>query len=148
MGIRCRPVARESRSGVKKELRAYDLYTGRSRESLLKAPLPIRAVAADSERIVLLIGDEDEDWFCAARRRRRRAMEKLASFRARPITAIGFVIARARSRGLRNDRLIATCSSRRGVTCDVARGLRCHADPRPPSREARRRLLHPPSITA
>lgn len=93
--------------GVKKELRAYDLHTGKSRV-LLKTPLPIRAVAADSERIVLLIGDEDEDWFFAAAPRDGGAVEKLASFPRAPYHRHRLVIARDHAITVSNDRLIAT----------------------------------------
>jgi hypothetical protein len=93
---------------IKKEVRAIELETGKSRV-LLRAPHPVHAVRADETHIALVMGEEDEDWFLGATPRRESGdgVRKLASFRRAPYHKHPLLIARGHAVTLSNDRIIA-----------------------------------------
>lgn len=88
-----------------KSVRAIDPSTGRSR-NLLEAPHTVRAVASDSVRVALLIGEEDEDWFFASASRDGGAVKKLARFVRAPYFRHPLLIARGHAITVWDDRLI------------------------------------------
>lgn len=90
---------------VQKEIRAYDLASGKSRV-LIRAPHRVYAIRATETHLAIVMGDEDKAWFVASAPRTGGKVKKLACFSRAPYHRHPLVIARGHAIILSDARIV------------------------------------------